>query len=578
MKLKLLVSCLLVLFLTETPVFSQKLKSFVPNLWLHNPQRIKDTLKEFDKLNFHSRLYLGNKNVWTSAKKINNSNHLFVVYKSNQDENLLSLIGVGNSLFLDGKKLKIKDSVDLNGYNEAYGELFDVQFSGIDDGKFWLNSNFKKSNIFEVIMIEKRGQKAVVNDIRTYLGIKYGIDLIDYKQYGYLGKKWWDGTIKSFNHKIFGLAKMDYFNLTNHKSTHSKDMDLIVFNSGSIDDMFKEGDYLLFGNNKKNLTFDRKTKLSNKQWLVQTNKEKVLVDLAFPLKKLNQSSDSFTEYKLIVGNKGPITLYSGDVKDSLLIFSKVVFSSIENKVIKLKEHKSDLKFDVIKDCDKFQLKVEAPLDIANYSVKIYNDKYINVLSSVNIKEVCTVDNDSSAYFDIHITYNNKKLTKRIDTGLAALRPKGLNKHYTLYDGPVTIKLDETVNVNYQWFKNDQEIGQGNQIILNREGNYSLKSSNGKDCFQTQFFSVSNDFNDDGWRVYPNPAAADENVNIIFQLSEASEVQLSIYTNEGKLVKSVSIGTIENETYNLGNLQLSSGVYMIVAYINQIPQIKKIIIK
>lgn len=578
MKIKLLVSCFLFLFLTEASVYSQELRNFKPQLWLYNPQRNKDTVKEFNKLNFQSRLFLSKKNIWTSSKKVNNSNHLFVVYKSNHQENLISLIGSKKSLFLDGKRLKINDSVDLNGYNEAHGELLDVQFAGIEDGKFWLNPNFKESNIFEIILIEKNGHSAAVNDIRTYLSIKYGIDLVDYKQYGYSDKKWWDGTNKSFNHNVFGLAKMDYFNLNNYRSTHSKDQDLIVFNSGFKGSMFKEGDYVLFGNNKKSLTFDKKTKLSNKQWLVQTNKEKALVDLVFPVKKLNQSPGSFTEYELIVGDKGEKTVYTGDMKDSLVVFRKISFSKNEHQIIRLKEYKSDLKFEVVTGCDKFQLKVEAPSNIANYSVKIYNDKNVNVLSSVNVKEVYSVDNGSSAYFDVNLTYNNKKVTKRINTGLASLTPKGLNKHYKMYDGTVTIKLQETENVKYQWFKDDQEVGQGNQITLNTEGIYSLKVSNGEDCSQSQIFSVGNDFNDGGWRVYPNPAAADENVNIMFQLPETSDVQIAIYSNEGKLVKTAVIGTVENQTYNLGALKLSSGVYIIVAYINQIPQIKKIIIK
>ena len=578
MKLKLLISCLFALFLTQTSAYSQVRKHFKPDLWLHSPQRIRDTVTEFDKLNFQFSLSLSKKNIWTSTKKINNSNHLFVVYKSNRDENLISLIGSAKSLFLDGKKLQLNDSVDLNGYNEAYGELLDVQFSGIEDGKFWLNPNFKESNLFEIILIEKTGQTAVVNDIRTYLSIKYGIDLIDYKQYGYSDKKWWDGSNKSFNYHIFGIAKMDYFNLNNYKSTHSKDQDLFVFNSGSADNIFKEGDYVLFGNNKRSMTFDKRTKLSKKQWLAQTNKEKALVDLAFPIKKLNQDPDSFTEYELIVGNKGLKTVYTGEVKDSLLIFKQVIFTNAENQVVKLKEYKRDLKFEVITDCDRFQLKVEAPSNIANYSVNIYNDKNVKVLSSVNLKELYTIENNSSTYFDVNLTYNNKKVTKRIDTGLASLTPKGLNKHYTLYDGEVTIKLRESENLKYQWFKNDKEIGHGNQITLNAEGNYSLKVFNGKDCSQTQFFSVGNDFNDGGWRIYPNPALASEDVNIMFQLPEASDVKIAIYTNEGKLVKSVVIGTVENETYSLGALKLSSGVYIVVAYINQTPQIKKIIIK
>lgn len=578
MKVKYIIVALFLLFLYKIPMYSQSSESFKPELWLHNSQKNKDSVKEFNKLNFHSRLFLSKKHVWTSAKKVNNVNHLFVVYKSNVNENLISLIGTKKSMFLEGKKIKLNDTVDLAGYNESYGELLDVQFGGVEDGKFWLNNDIKESNLFEIILIEKGSQAVSVNDIRTYLSIKYGIDLIDYKQYGHKGKKWWDGANKAFNHNIFGIARLDFYNLNNAKSTHSKDNDLIVYNSGGTRGAFQNGEYVLFGTNKKSLTFDKRTKLSNKQWLVQTNKENAVVDIVFSLAKLNQDPESFNQYELIVGDKGKSVSYAGKIKDTLLVFQKVEFKKDDNQIIRLKENKTDLKFETVTLCDRFELKVKAPSNISNYSVKIYDDKNKNVLSSSNVKEVYSIKNSSSAYFDIYLSYNNKKVTKRIDTGMAAIIPKGLNKHYTLYDGAVTIKLKETEGVKYQWFKNDQEIGQGSRFTLDTEGNYSLKVSKGEDCYQTQAFTVRNDFNDGGWRVYPNPADANENINIMFQLPEASDVQVSIYSNDGRLVKNIAIGTVQNQTYDMGSLALPSGVYMLVAYINHIPQIKKIIIK
>ena len=104
MKFKYTFFALFLLFLYKMPMYSQSSESFKPELWLQNPQKIKDTVKEFNKLNFHSRLFLSKKHVWTSTKKVNNANHLFVVYKSNTDENLISLIGTKKSMFLEGKK------------------------------------------------------------------------------------------------------------------------------------------------------------------------------------------------------------------------------------------------------------------------------------------------------------------------------------------------------------------------------------------------------------------------------------------------------------------------------------------
>lgn len=428
-------------------------------------------------------------------------------------------------------------------------------------------------------LIEKKNNRTIINDVRTYLAIKYGIDLIDYKQYGYFGKKWWDGSDKLFNHNIFGLAKMEYYNLNNYKTIHSKDQDLLVYNSGSRKYALKEGDYILFGNNKKTLSFNKKTKLSYKQWLAQTNLPRVEVDLIFPISKLKQTQNSFVEYMLLVGDKGNSTNYKGTIKDSLLIFKKVALLNTQQNIIKLKEFKSDLKFDVESNCESFQLKVETPPNTTNYSIKILNDKGDHVLSSVNSKETYKIKNEGAAYFNIYISYNGKIVNHRVDTPYSVLNPKELNNHYTLFDQEsVTIQLKDVADCTYQWFFNNQEIGTGNRITLNKEGNYSVKITQGEDCTLTKTFTVSNDFYDGGWRLYPNPAYANEDINVMFQLSEPTDVKIAIYNNSGKLVKTAEVGKVQSQTYNLGALSLASGAYIVVAYFNEIPHIKKIIIK
>jgi len=161
--------------LFEFHCFSQKNDFFAPSIWINNPQAVKEGTAPFDVLNFHNKVNSPGSAMWTSAKKINGSNHFFLVYKSKKDEYLISFLGEKRSIFLDGKNQKVNDTLDLKGYNEAYGELMDIRFSSIENGRFWMNADLKTSNVYEMILVEAQKYQAKTDDIRTYLGIKYGI-------------------------------------------------------------------------------------------------------------------------------------------------------------------------------------------------------------------------------------------------------------------------------------------------------------------------------------------------------------------------------------------------------------------
>src|SRR5690554_7435935 len=201
--------------------FSQS--SFEPALWLYNPGQAKSSETPFPTLNFKNRLTPG-KSIGTSAKELESSGHLFVVYQAHKNENLINLIGDRRAVFLDSKILKINDSVDLNGYNESYGELLDIQYGGMDSGRFWMSTQTENSGVYEVVLIDKKKPARSVNEVRTYLGLKYGIDLIDYKQYTYNDKELWNGSDKTYNNRIFGVAQLSYFGLEPRSEEHTSEL------------------------------------------------------------------------------------------------------------------------------------------------------------------------------------------------------------------------------------------------------------------------------------------------------------------------------------------------------------------
>lgn len=552
---------------------------FAPKLWLSNPLSASDTMADFDKLNFHRDLGGRKSNLWQSSKEINDAHHLFLVYKSKKVENMVSVMGQRSAMFLEGKNLRLNDTVNLDGYNEAYGELLDVQFADMKEGKFWMNPSLADSRIFELVLVDAKKKTRPVNEIRTYLSLKYGIDLIDYKQYSYNDKPLWDGAQTEFNRHIFGLARFSYFNLQPSKSMHSKDRDLIVSVPDHGAEQFKEGTYVLFGNNGKGFTFDRKTRKSQRQWLVQTNSDNLKVDLSIPVSKLPQNKDSFSEYELVVGAKGAAAaIYKASSSDSLVVFRNVVFNSQSASLVNLKEYRSDLRLEIDNSCRDIELKLDGPSNMQGFYLQITNDKGKTVLSSTTVKKTYTVAENGSAYFDVSLHYNGKNLSKRIESLSGNFGVAQLQKHYTLKDGPVNIRLENTGPVTYKWMKDGTVIGHEASISIKEQGRYEVTVSNTQGCSITNAFSVGAFANNEQWQVFPNPATTDDEVQVAFELAQKSVVSLSVYQSDGKLVKTMELGTVDHKTVNLGNFTSAAGVYMVVAYIDQIPQIKKIIIK
>jgi|GEM_PF-794894 len=552
---------------------------FAPKLWLSNPKSAADTLADFDKLNFHRDLGVRKSNLWQSSKEINDAHHLFLVYKSKKVENMVSVMGQRSAMFLEGKNLLLNDTVNLDGYNEAYGELLDVQFADMKEGKFWMNPSLADSRIFELVLVDAKKKTRPVNEIRTYLSLKYGIDLIDYKQYSYNDKQLWDGSQTDFNRHIFGLARFSYFNLQPSKSVHSKDRDLIVSVPDHGAEQFTEGTYVLFGNNGKAFTFDRKTRKSQRQWLVQTNSDNLKVDLSIPVSRLPQNKDTFSEYELVVGANGAAAaIYKASSSDSLVIFRNVVFTKQSSSLVNLKEYRSDLKLDIDNSCKDIELKLDGPSNMQDFYLGITDDKGKNVLSSTTVKKSYTVTDNGSAYYDVSLHYNGKNLSKRIESLSSNFGVAKLQKHYTLKDGPVNIVLENNNEFTYAWLKDGKVIGTKSSFSTSEQGRYEVTVSNTQGCSVTNTFSVGAFANNEQWQVFPNPATTDDEVQVAFELAQKSVVNLSVYQNDGKLIKTMELGTVDHKTVSLGNFTSAAGVYMVVAYIDQIPQIKKIIIK
>ena len=577
MKTRIVLTFLLLIMLSFD-CYSQKAELFNPSLWIYNHQKVNDTTASYDILNFRNKINSSKTAIWSSSKKINNSNHFFLVYKSKKDEYLISFLGDKNSLFLDGKKHTFNDSIALSGYNETYGELMDIGFSNIENGRFWMNANLKNSNIYEMILVNTSTYQKKINEIRTYLSIKYGIDLIDHKKYVYKGKNIWNGELKKFNNSIFGIGYFAYFNLLQTKSIHSKDQDLTISFSDPGNIHIQDGSYILLGNNGKNFIFDDRTHNNKKEWLAQTNVENSKVNLTFPIKLFEE--EALSEYELIVQNNSQKTTYSPTLEDSLIVFKNIPLEKDGHNIIQLNVQKPEVKLDYTTDCEYTQLSFDKNKKLNNFLLRITDDKNKVILTTSNWQESYLVNNEKTTYLDVTIEYNKKILHKRIRTIFSILKESSLKEYYFLEKDEMMLSVDRKnergKEIYYQWNKDGKEIGNGTSIYIKEEGNYELVTYLEKDCFIKQSFSVLQQNDREAWVIYPNPADSSDELQATFNLSEKSTIDISIYQIDGKLIKKIPTGKLQKETISLG--KLSSGTYIILVYINQSLQIKKILIK
>lgn len=546
--------------------YSQKSNNiYNPNIWLQDITKI-DSLKS--KLNFHQELKLGTKNNWFTKDRLKKSNNLYVVFKSESQEPIISILGENHSFFLQSDSFKLKNENDITGYNQSFGELMDFRLGDFGENMFVINNKLNNVQLYEVILDHNLSEYKS-NEVRTYLSIKYGIDLIDYKQYVYKdNKQLWSKT--SNNANIFGIGKFNYFNLKQLKSTHSKNKNWTIQFSDKIKtDNLNDGDYVLIGDNNKTLSFIND--VSQRKWTIQNNLT-TSIDLFWNFDSYSESD--IYDYFLKIDGK----IISGNYNTTDIAFKNIDLSPGTHDLT-LQRKKSDVIIESDIFCSSSIIKImdSSKKLLRNISYRILDEKG-NQLNSGNYNSTIELHNINSPFLVVEVVYKNKVYSKKIDLYPSNWNNISINKSYVLEDSnPIHIKLPFNNYKSIQWFKDTKHISKESEILLTETGEYQLIITSQDDCVREYSFKVSKAQSIDSWNIYPNPASTGEIVSCEFNWKDNKKVDLKVYQEDGKLVQSFPAFYTKDKT--IQNLQLStSGVYIIVAYIDNNLEIKKLIIK
>lgn len=569
MKHKVLLSLLFATIFLTGNVYSQKVDIYRPTFWLYNFIS-NDTLLDL-KLNSHLPLFLNSSTNWYTKNKTKESNNLFIVYKSNNsDDDLVSVIGNKQALFISSSNVKSTDTLDISGYNQNFGELLDLKFGDVGNGILMLNNNLKDSNIYEVLLDNNLSSDRV-NEIRTYLSIKYGIDLINSNQYIYKKKKLWN-RVKN-NDNIFGIGKFSYFNLIQKKSVHSKDNDFqIQFANDTVTRNLVDGDFVLVGNNSKGLSFIKNH--CSKKWTIQSN--------------INTNIDILINSSLISDVDSKYNYFievNGKRYEPILIENNFVFADVlvNKQILDVELRRENHEFDFLVNSDCESLVVEFQKNILLSELKIIDDKGVLRHDNLDLNKI-QIEINQNKYFDILYNFKDRPNKRRFYTNIEFFPKTPVNLNYSLEDGPFEIipKIDYDKKFIYSWFFNDKKIFEGGNFLVKEPGNYKLVITDSSGCSQNYKFYVSenkinssNDL-DEFWKIYPNPSFVNTPIFSKFNFANARNVELKIFSLEGKLIKSLPKQQVFNQ-----DIVFSipfRGTYMLVAYIDDEVQIKKIIVE
>lgn len=573
MKTYLRLVFILILLFFSGKVFSQYTENTKPVLWLQGfSEFASDSVNR--QLNFnHFPLKLNKTEA--STRDFSRGNHLFIVYKTEAEEPLVSIMGQKNGVFVGSDKVFRKENISMKGYNQPYGELVDVRVSNIEKGKLWVHPT-KDTEVYEVMVFNSYLNPLKVNEVRTYLAIKYGLDLSDTEQYVYDNEKLWEKT-GEYRNNIFGIGYFSAYNLLQKKSIHSKDEDLVVSYASRRSNKVKRGDYVLLANNGEKFHFDTRSHYNEKEWFCRTNMDEAIIDLYIPQEKT--TSTELNRFWVEIHFEGQKRSYIGVAEKEYIVFRNIRINK-GDYIVKLKGEKTKGRFDYQTTCEYTYLTFSSEYK-DNFDLRILDDQGHSIMTMQQYKEKITLDNNETTYFDVHLQSAEGNVVRRIQTLGKELEYDELREGYTLNEsGVLTIQIpeeekEEVVQIIRKWKKDGNQIAEGNAVQITEPGVYTLTSIMG-DCVVNQSFTVTRPTDFQRWTVYPNPATDSDLLTVRFDLEKEQNVKVDVYHIDGKKIKSLSFDHVSTDTFEIG--QLPNGQYIVVAYIDALPQIKKIIVQ
>ncbi len=435
--------------------------------------------------------------------------------------------------------------------------------------------------------------------VASYLALKYGVTLSE-PGASYLnssGEKIWDGAAyDGYHNNIAGIIRDDASGLFQLKATSSNMPGLLVI---ATHDSLQDNSSVLWGDNGGDLVLESKAaglpQLLEKKWIIikngltdSLNSETVLdtkqLDIALPSKPVfwmtidrsgkGKFTSSFTEYyrmdemdangqahfKNIKWSSGAKEAFGFLAGGELLAACSVTDAGcgLGNGSINVRiwGGKEPFRINLFKDDQ--QLMNNAA---SNGSRTVLFDGLITGRYKVKVQ-----DKEGNIYEDIFYVNNEN-----------APHSANISNEYILYAGE-KLSLDASGNMPagtaYLWKGPGHFISTASVVTITAAGNYILQTSN-NDCVYTQQFMVKSPAKGafTNVSVYPDPAHGIFTTAI--QIDKPADVELTIYSSDGKLVSRKIMQGFSN--YTVQHELTMPGLYFLHFRSGMSETVKKIIV-
>ena len=591
-----------------------------------------------DFLNFNEGVsFSKDEQLIVSKSKLKSSFTLFVVFKSNEDkEKDIVRYKVGREeLKITNKQTQSTNGLEYSKYDSKSGVIleYSANLNGVknanicslffgdksnNDKDSSQNQN-QKTTIFELIFYPRILTETEKLKVESYLSIKYGVSLIGEKNYlSSTGTKVWNfNENKSFNENVTGIAKDEKSDLFQKQSLNSSQDDIHI-GFGTLDSISKlnkenieNETFLVWGNNNGNIVFkkdesDKENPIEkiNRVWKIQKNQlnaknEKstfLIVSDSLFSKEAETKNEDTNIWLAISSNSSDLfdyvnaNYYRGEItQEGKIIFKNIVWDKDENgsdTFTFIKAPDLFMNYELIEqNCNLSQngrIKVKVTAGVLPFVLNIQHNGVVTTLDK-NSREF-EIETPTSGNYDLTLIDSKKQSfsqiikTNSLDSFEGLLASEWfLNEDSEVEIVPNINSTNTNATYSYQWKQDEEIISNERTLKVNQQGNYSLKIKNDKGCEKTLPFTVlkkTSNYND--VTVYPNPAKANEDFKIKFNLEKPSSVEINIYTINGVLLKHDKIENITTSEYSY-KLQ-TSGNYLIVITTDNQSITNKLIVK
>ena len=194
-----------------------------------------------------------------------------------------------------------------------------------------------------------------------------------------------------------------------------------------------------------------------------------------------------------------------------------------------------------------------------------------------------LDNNALVFSDVVLNKRGNGIDNiSLAYDLSTIKAELADAWFLNENGQVVVKpeifADKNSDYKVSWFLNNELVSNKTDLVAVKTGVYEMRitSNKGTNSYKTNVYNKVNNALSNEISVYPNPVEIGQEFKISYNLGSESNVEVSIYQMDGKLVTNKKLGRFNQHEF-VSKLD-TAGVYIIVSKIDGKANINKIVIK